>query len=161
MHPNVKMTIVLENVAVQEAEAAPEEIEEAPEPVAGTVAVAAPEGLSPPVVIAPTTPAPKKRGRPKKAAAPPAAFQQEQMPTPPPQAPAQMQPIPPEAPVKMRKPRATRRSATAPQPVVESSSEEDVATRADLKDQSLEFLVARRSAQQDRRKQLWSQLAGL
>ena len=161
------MSIVLENVVVKEAEAAPEEIEEAPEPVAETVAAAAPEGLSPPVVIAPTTPAPKKRGRPKKAAAPPAAFQQEQMPTPPPQAPAQM-PVAPEAPVgrgggqtKAPRPRATRRAATAPQPAVESSSEEDVATRADLEDQILEFLVARRSAQQSRRHALWSQLAGL
>ena len=150
------MSIVLEDVVVQEA-AAPEEIEEAPEPVAETVAAAAPEGLEEePVVIAPTTPAPKKRGRPKKAAAPPAAFQQEQMPT------AQM-PVAPDAPVKTRapRPRATRRAATAPQPVVESSEEEDVATRADLEDQILEYLVSRRSAQQSRRKQLWSQLAGL
>ena len=155
------MSIVLENVAVKEAEAAPEEIEEAPEPVAETVAAAAPEGLEEePVVIAPTTPAPKKRGRPKKAAAPPAAFQQEQMPT------AQM-PVAPDAPVKplrggqMQKPRATRRAATAPQPVVESSSEEDVATRADLETQILEFLVARRNAQQSRKTALWSRLAGL
>ena len=152
MHPNVKMSIVLEDVAVQEAEAAPEEIEEAPEPVAETVAAE-----EEPVVQAPVTPAPKKRGRPKKAAAPPAAFQQEQMPTP-------QMPVAPDAPVKMRKPRAPRRAATAPQPAVESSSEdeEDVAaTRADLEDQILEYLVSRRSAQQSRRKQLWSQLAGL
>ena len=156
------MSIVLEDVVVQEAVAAPEEIaslgtssQEAPEPVAETVAAE-----EEPVVIAPTTPAPKKRGRPKKAAAPPTAFQQEQMPT------AQM-PVAPDAPVKplrggqMQKPRATRRAATAPQPVVESSEEEDVATRADLEDQILEFLVARRSAQQSRRHALWSQLAGL
>ena len=85
-------------------------------------------------------PVPKKRGRPRKE-----------------------EPATPKAPVRMKaapKPRA-KRAATAPVAPPAESDEEEGMGRADLETEILEFLVARKTQQQDRRRQLWAQLAGL
>jgi len=141
------MSVVLESVAEAEpvgpAEAAPpqEPAEEvAPEPVEPAEEVA-PEPPEPEAAEAPVTPAPKRRGRPRKEEA-----------------------AAPKAPVRMKaapKPRA-KRAATAPvAPPPTESDEEEGLSHADLETEILEFLVQRKTQQQDRRRQLWAQLAGL
>ena len=154
------MSVVLESVAaegpaeaepaeaepVQPAEAAPVEAE--PEAAALREGIQTTDVLSPPgaepepaTVTAETVPEPKKRGRPRK----------EEGAT-------------PKAPVRMKaapKPRA-KRAATAPvAPPPAESDEEEGLSGADLETEILEFLVQRKTQQQDRRRQLWAQLAGL
>ena len=60
------------------------------------------------------------------------------------------------------KPRA-KRAATAPvaPPPTESEEDDEPSSRADLETEILDFLVQRKTQQQDRRRQLWAQLAGL
>ena len=119
--------------AAPEVEAAPEPVvEAAPEPVVE----AAPELVE--QAAEPTTPAPKKRGRPRKDVTP-----------------AKVAP-------KARAKAVPKRAATAPAPAPPSSSdEEEPLSQADLETEILHYLVQRRAAQQDRRRQLWSQLAVL
>ena len=135
------MSIVLEPVIGQVEEeveppetAAPESVvEAAPEAVEQA---AAPEPVE--QAAEPTTPAPKKRGRPRKDITPAKA-----------------------AP-KARAKAVPKRAATAPAPAPPpSSDEEEPMSQADLETEILHYLVQRRSQQQDRRRQLWSQLAGL
>ena len=91
---------------------------------------------------APVAPAPKKRGRPRKDDALAAT----------PKAPVRIKAAPP-------KPRAKKAVVSAPPP--SESSDEELFARADLESEILQFLVQRKTQQQDRRRQLWSQLAGL
>ena len=89
----------------------------------------------------PITPAPKiPRGRPRTDPATPAK-------------------------VAAPKPRAkpvAKRAATAPVPAPPSSSdEEEPMSQADLETEIIHYLVQRKTQQQNRRRQLWSQLAGL
>ena len=123
----------VETVATPQETAAPESVvEAAPEPVVE----AAPEPVE--QAAEPTTPAPKKRGRPRKDVTP-----------------AKVAP-------KARAKAVPKRAATAPAPAPPSSSdEEEPLSQADLETEILHYLVQRRSQQQDRRRQLWSQLAGL
>ena len=137
------MSIVLEPVVGQAEEeveppetAAPESVvEAAPEAVEQA---AAPEPVEQ-AAAEPTTPAPKKRGRPRKDVTP-----------------AKVAP-------KARAKAAPKKAATAPVPAAPppSSSDEEPMSHADLETEILNFLVQRKSQQQDRRRQLWSQLAGL
>ena len=124
----------VETVATPPETAAPESVvEAAPEPVVE----AAPEPVEQ-AAAEPTTPAPKKRGRPRKDITPAKA-----------------------AP-KARAKAVPKRAATAPAPAPPpSSDEEEPMSQADLETEILHYLVQRRSQQQDRRRQLWSQLAGL
>ena len=148
------MPVVLESVAeaepVEPVEAAPPQ-----EPAEATPVEAEPEAASlntdallspgpePELVTAETVPEPKKRGRPRKE-----------------------EPATPKAPVRMKaapKPRA-KRAATAPvapPPTEESDEDDEPFSRADLETEILEFLVQRKTQQQDRRRQLWAQMAGL
>ena len=132
------MSVVLESVA----EAEPAEPVEAAPPQEPAEEVAPEPAAAVPETPAPATPAPKKRGRPRKE-----------------------EPAIPKAPVRMKaapKPRA-KRAATAPvtPPPAESDEEKEPFSRADLETEILEFLVQRKAQQQDRRRQLWAQLAGL
>ena len=139
------MSVVLDNVG-EEATNTPDLLEDAPKesatpsyhPQELTQEEVAPEPAETP---APVTPAPKKRGRPRKD-----------------------EPATPKAPVRMKaapKPRA-KRAVTAPvAPPAESEEDDEPFSRADLETEILEFLVQRKTQQQDRRRQLWAQLAGL
>ena len=123
----------VETVATPPETAAPESVvEAAPEPVVE----AAPEPVE--QAAEPTTPA-KKRGRPRKDVTP-----------------AKVAP-------KARAKAAPKKAATAPVPAAPppSSSDEEPMSHADLETEILNYLVQRKSQQQDRRRQLWSQLAGL
>ena len=126
----------VETVATPPETAAPESVVEAvPEPVVE----AAPEPVEQ-AAAEPTTPAPKKRGRPRKDVTP-----------------AKVAP-------KARAKAVPKRAATAPAPAPPSSSDEEEPpmTQSHLETAILNYLVQRRmSQQQDRRRQLWSQLAGL
>ena len=140
------MPVVLESVAeaepVEPVEAAPPQEPAEAAPVEAEPEAAAP-GPEPEVVTAETVPEPKKRGRPRKE-----------------------EPATPKAPVRMKaapKPRA-KRAATAPvapPPTEESDEDDEPFSRADLETEILEFLVQRKTQQQDRRRQLWAQMAGL
>ncbi len=144
------MSVVLESVAEAEpaepAEAAPPQEPAEAEPVEPVEAAPPQEPAEevapePEAAEAPVTPAPKKRGRPRKE-----------------------EPATPKAPVRMKaapKPRA-KRAATAPVAPPPAESDEEVGlSGADLETEILEFLVQRKTQQQDRRRQLWAQLAGL
>ena len=135
------MSIVVEPVVGQaevetvatppETAAAESVVETAPEPVVE----AAPEPVE--QAAEPTTPAPKKRGRPRKDITPAKA-------------------------PKARAKAVPKRAATAPAPAPPpSSDEEEPMSQADLETEILHYLVQRKTQQQDRRRQLWSQLAGL
>ena len=140
------MPVVLESVAeaepVEPVEAAPPQEPAEATPVEAEPEAAAP-GPEPELVTAETVPEPKKRGRPRKE-----------------------EPATPKAPVRMKaapKPRA-KRAATAPvapPPTEESDEDDEPFSRADLETEILEFLVQRKTQQQDRRRQLWAQMAGL
>ena len=124
----------VETVATPPETAAPESVvEAAPEPVVE----AAPEPVEQ-AAAEPTTPAPKKRGRPRKDITPAKA-------------------------PKARAKAVPKRAATTPAPAPPSSSdEEEPMSQSHLETAILNYLVQRtRSQQQDRRRQLWSQLAGL
>ena len=124
----------VETVATPPETAAPESVvEAAPEPVVE----AAPEPVEA-QAAEPAAPAPKKRGRPRKDVTP-----------------AKVAP-------KARAKAVPKRAATAPAPAPPSSSdEEEPLSQADLETEILHYLVQRKTQQQDRRRQLWSQLAGL
>ena len=137
------MSVVLEPVDQAEVEtvatppetAAPESVvEAAPEPVVE----AAPEPVEA-QAAEPAAPAPKKRGRPRKDVTP-----------------AKVAP-------KARAKAAPKKAATAPVPAAPppSSSDEEPMSHADLETEIVNYLVQRKLQQQDRRRQLWSQLAGL
>ena len=147
------MSVVLESVTEElpaEAAVAPEEsaapanpqepAEVAPEPADESLHES-PPGPEPELVTAETVPEPKKRGRSRKE-----------------------EPATPKAPVRTKaapKPRA-KRAVTAPvAPPPSESDEDEPFSRADLETEILEFLVQRKTQQQDRRRQLWAQLAGL
>ena len=128
------MSVVLEDVNPEDpAESvAIQNTEMTPEPESIPSKLADPEPANDGVEDAPPPPVPKKRGRPKKDPA-----------------------LPKAAP----KPRAKRAAApVAPPP---ESSDEEPFSQNDLETEILSFLVQRKTQQQDRRRQLWSQLAGL
>ena len=138
------MSVVLDPVSVEIEEpvepvdAPPETVTDTPPPEPVAEATSLPEPVAQ-AAVEPTTPAPKKRGRPRKdvtlakAAAPQA-----------------------------RDKAVVKRAATMPVPAPPSSSdEEEPMSQADLETEILHYLVQRKSQQQDRRRQLWSQLAGL
>ena len=151
------MSVVLESVAEAEpaepAEAEPAEPAEehvrqnalnAPSEMEADESASVAESPPGPEAAEPAqaTPVPKKRGRPRK----------EEGAT-------------PKAPVRMKaapKPRA-KKAAAAPvaPPPTESEEDDEPFSRADLETEILEFLVQRKTQQQDRRRQLWAQLAGL
>jgi len=152
------MSVALESVTEEppaEAAVAPEEsaanpqepAEVAPEPADESLRVTeSPPGPEPELVTAESVPEPKKRGRPRKE-----------------------EPATPKAPVRMKaapkppapKPCAKRAATTPVAPPPEESDEDEPFSRADLETEILEFLVQRKTQQQDRRRQLWAQLAGL
>ena len=144
------MSIVLESVveATEGVQEPTEPVESvAPEPAEVAAEPAAPMP-APAEQAAPVTPVPKKRGRPRKDAAAHA--------TTPATAPAT-------TPAKVPRARP-KRAATAPVAevaVTPPSEEDEPMSQQDLETEILHFLVQRRSQQQDRRRQLWSQLAGL
>ena len=115
----------VETVATPPETAAPESVvEAAPEPVVE----AAPEPVEQ-AAAEPTTPAPKKRGRPRKDITP-----------------AKVAP-------KARAKAVPKRAATTPAPAPPSSSdEEEPMSHADLETEILEYLVPRKTQQQDRRR---------
>ena len=129
------MSVVLEPVVAETEEpvVATETVDDTPPPES-VVEATAPEQEQ--TVVEPITPAPKKRGRPRKdpAAAP-----------------------------KPRAKAVPKRAATAPVPAPppSSSDEEEPISQADLETEILHYLVQRKTHQQDRRRALWSQLAGL
>ena len=129
------MSVVLEDVNPEDpAESvAIQNTEMTPEPESISADVADPEAATDGVEDTPAPPAPKKRGRPNKDASVPKA--------------------PP-------KPRAKKAAASvAPPPPSEPSDDEE--PFYDLETEILSFLVQRKTQQQDRRMQLWTQLAGL
>ena len=131
------MSVVLEPVVAETeepVEVATETVDDTPPPES-VVEATAPEQEQ--TVVEPITPSPKKRGRPRKDPATPAK-------------------------AVAPKPRA-KRAATAPVPAPppSSSDEEEPISQADLETEIIHYLVQRKSQQQDRRRQLWSQLAGL
>ena len=144
------MSVVLEPVVAQTEE--PVEVADAQEPPE-TVDDTPPEEETPPEQEQPVasfgaspqepiTPAPKKRGRPRKDPATPAKAA---------------------APKPRAKPIA-KRAATAPVPAPPPSSsdeEEPISQDLDLETAIVNYLVQRKTVQQDRRRALWSQLAGL
>ena len=121
------------------------------EPAGAEVAAEPAEVAAEPAAPTPTpvTPVPKKRGRPRKAETAAATAPATEATTP----------------VKVPRPRARpKRAATAPvaeAAVTPPSEEDEPMSQQDLETEILHFLVQRRSQQQDRRRQLWSQLAGL
>ena len=132
------MSVVLEDVNPQETQEPAESVaiqntEMIPEPESIPSNLVDPEPANDGVEESPPPPAPKKRGRPRKDPA-----------------------LPKTAP----KPRAPKAAAPAPPPPSEPSDEEPF-SRADLETEILSFLVQRKTQQQDRRRQLWAQLAGL
>ena len=129
------MSVVLEDVNPHEpAESVSvQHTEMTPEPESIPSNLVDPEPANDGVEESPPPPAPKKRGRPRKDPA-----------------------LPKAAP----KPRAKRAAAPAAPPPSESSDEEPF-SQNDLATEILSFLVQRKTQQQDRRRQLWSQLAGL
>ena len=133
------MSVVLEPVVAETeepVEVATETVDDTPPPES-VVEATAPEQEQ--AVVEPT-PAPKRpRGRPRKDPATPA-----------------------KAAAKPRAKPVAKRAATAPVPApVSSSDEEEPISHADLETEILHYLAQRKSQQQDRRRQLWSQLAGL
>ena len=139
----VNMSVVLEPVSV-EVEEPVEPVDAPPETVTDTPP---PEPVAEPTLpepveqaaAEPTTPVPKKRGRPRKD----------------PVTPAKVAP-------KARAKAVPKRAATAPAPAPPSSSdEEEPMSQADLETEILHYLVQRKTQQQYRRRQLWTQLAGL
>ena len=135
-------SVVLEPVV---AEAEPALVAEAQEPPENVTDTPPPEEATPPeqeqTAAEPTTPAPKKRGRPRKDPATPAKAV---------------------APKPRAKPVAKRADTTpVPAPPLSSSDEKEPMSQADLETEILNYLVQRKTHQQDRRRQLWSQLAGL
>ena len=141
------MSVVLEPVV---AEAEPVEVAEAQEPPETVDDTPPPEEATPPEQEQPVaslpqepTPAPKKRGRPRKDPATPAKAA---------------------APKPRAKPVAKRAATTpVPAPPPSSSDEEELMpmSQADLETEIVNYLVQRKTQQQDRRRALWSQLAGL
>ena len=132
------MSVVLEPVVAETeepVEVATETVDDTPPPES-VVEATAPEQEQ--TVVEPITPAPKKRGRPRKDPATPAA-------------------------PKPRAKAVPKRAATAPVPAPppSSSDEEEPMSQADLETEILNYLVQRKTHQQDRRRALWSQLAGL
>ena len=132
------MSVVLEDVNPEDPAEPAESVsiqntEMTPEPESISADVADPEPANDGVEDVPPPPAPKKRGRPKKDPA-----------------------LPKAAP----KPRAKRAAAPVAPPPPESSDEEPF-SQNDLETEILSFLVQRKTQQQDRRRQLWTQLAGL
>ena len=137
------MSVVLEPVV---AEAEPVEVAEAQEPPETVDDTPPPEEETPPeqeqpVASLPQEPPKRPRGRPRKDPATPAKAA---------------------APKPRAKPVA-KRAATAPVPAPppSSSDEEEPISQADLETEIVNYLVQRKLHQQDRRQQLWSQLAGL
>ena len=138
------MSVVLEPVVAEaeepvEVATPPETVDDTPPPES-VVEATAPEQEQ--AVVEPITPAPKRpRGRPRKDPATPAKAA---------------------APKPRAKPVAKRAATTpVPAPPPSSSDEEEPMSHADLETEILHYLVQRKSQQQDRRRQLWSQLAGL
>ena len=138
------MSVVLEPVVAEAEEpvevgTTPDTVDDTPPPES-VVEATAPQPVEQ-AAAEPTTPAPKRpRGRPRKD---------------------------PDTPAKAVAPKAgakavAKRAATAPVPAPPSSSdEEEPMSQADLETEILHYLVQMKSQQQDRRRQLWSQLAGL
>ena len=129
------MSVSLEPVDVPEPETTPVE-----EPLISENVEAPPDIVEePPVAIEskPILPEPKKRGRPRKEV---------------------QEPKTPKAATKPKK--AVRMKP--PSPVNESSSEEETPlTRDDMGTLLLDYLVKRKQSQQQARRTMWSQLAGL
>ena len=134
------MSVVLEPVVAETeepVEVATETVDDTPPPES-VVEATAPEQEQ--TVVEPITPAPKKRGRPRKDPATPA-----------------------KAAAKPRAKPVAKRAATAPAPAPppSSSDEEEPMSQADLETEILNYLVQRKTHQQNQRRALWSQLAGL
>ena len=135
------MSVVLEPVVAETeepVEVATETVDDTPPPES-VVEATAPEQEQ--AVVEPITPAPKRpRGRPRKDPATPAKA----------------------AAPKPRAKQVAKRAATAPVPAPPSSSdEEEPVSQADLETEILNYLVQRKTHQQNQRRALWSQLAGL
>ena len=133
------MSVSLEPlVPAQEEPVVVEETEEAPEepPAPETIVEAAPEEANTPAVeevTAAAAPAPKKRGRPRKD-------------------PTAKAPAPKKA-VRIKPP---------PQPVTpESSDVDEPIGRDDMETLLLDYLIKGKQTQQDARRNMWAQLAGL
>ena len=144
------MSVSLEPVDVPESEPTPTQIEESES--TSSVFVKTKESVAvqqitdeapeePPVATEskPILPEPKKRGRPRKEV---------------------KEPKTPKAAPKAAPKKAVRMKP--PSPVNESSSEEETPlTRDDMETLLLDYLVKRKQSQQQARRTMWSQLAGL
>ena len=131
------MSVSLEPaVPAQEEPAAIEETEEAPEePPAPETIIQEPNTSEEANIQAAATPAPKKRGRPKKDPA------------------AKAKAVAPQKAIRMK----------PPQPLTPESSDVDdePLDRDDMGTLLLDYLIKRKQTQQDVRRTMWAQLAGL